>query len=254
MNLFMYDSPTSSSDLSFLELQALSDQAVACLNTPSYATFSDALSWLRDLAECDRIVLCQLNSRVKERLQYVINHSYCEKWLSLYENMGFHQLDPVLKWAEQGPGTFRWSEAYRLVQNSQEEQFLEVARDHGLVEGLAHSHIQHTGRHALTTICSLPTNNPKLHRKVLFALNCLVPIFHFGVSAFESPSPSPKGLTKREMEILQWAANGKTVWEISKLLTISEATVKFHLGNIYQKLDVVNRAQAISAAFSARLI
>ena len=248
----MFAPPFSSSGLSVLELQTLSNHTVACLNTPSYDTFTDALSWLRELAECDRIVLCQLDSRMQERLQCVINHSYCEKWLTLYQKMCFHRLDPVLKRAEQRSGTFRWSETYQVALNPQEEQFLEVARGHGLADGLAHSYIQNTAGRALTTVCSLSTNTPKLRGKLVFALNCLVPTLHFGVSACESPSA--KGLTSREMETLKWAADGKTVWEISKLLSISEATVKFHLGNIYQKLNVVNRAQAVSTAFSAGLI
>ncbi|MEW5506437.1 response regulator transcription factor [Pseudomonas antarctica] len=57
-----------------------------------------------------------------------------------------------------------------------------------------------------------------------------------------------KPLTPTELEILRWASEGKTVWEISQIRSTSQATVKFHLRNIYLKLQVTNRVQAMNAA------
>ena len=57
-----------------------------------------------------------------------------------------------------------------------------------------------------------------------------------------------KSLTPTELEILRWASEGKTVWEISQIRATSEATVKFHLRNIYGKLEVSNRVQAMNEA------
>lgn len=57
-----------------------------------------------------------------------------------------------------------------------------------------------------------------------------------------------KPLTPTELEILRWASEGKTVWEISQIRATSEAAVKFHLRNIYGKLDVTNRVQAMNEA------
>lgn len=61
-------------------------------------------------------------------------------------------------------------------------------------------------------------------------------------------SLSGKPLTATEREILRWASEGKTVWEISQIRATSEATVKFHLRNIYGKLEVSNRVQAMNEA------
>lgn len=57
-----------------------------------------------------------------------------------------------------------------------------------------------------------------------------------------------KPLTPAELETLRWASEGKTVWEISQIRATSEAAVKFHLRNIYCKLDVTNRVQAMNEA------
>jgi DNA-binding CsgD family transcriptional regulator len=61
-------------------------------------------------------------------------------------------------------------------------------------------------------------------------------------------------LTAREHEILKWVSEGKGCWETGAILGISERTVKFHLQNIYRKLNVVNRAQAITKAMRYSLI
>ncbi len=51
-------------------------------------------------------------------------------------------------------------------------------------------------------------------------------------------------LTHREQEILQLVAGGTTNGEIARRLWITEQTVKFHVSNIYRKLDVGNRTEA----------
>ena len=51
-------------------------------------------------------------------------------------------------------------------------------------------------------------------------------------------------LTWRELEIVEFVANGLTNAEIAKQLWITEQTVKRHLSNIYRKFDVSNRTEA----------
>jgi DNA-binding NarL/FixJ family response regulator len=51
-------------------------------------------------------------------------------------------------------------------------------------------------------------------------------------------------LTKREREILQLVAEGHSNGQLAKMLWVTEQTVKFHLSNIYRKLDVANRTEA----------
>jgi DNA-binding NarL/FixJ family response regulator len=54
---------------------------------------------------------------------------------------------------------------------------------------------------------------------------------------------SPR-LTRREVEILQLVAEGYSNAQLAKMLWVTEQTVKFHLSNIYRKLDVANRTEA----------
>ena len=55
-------------------------------------------------------------------------------------------------------------------------------------------------------------------------------------------------LSDREMEVLRLVADGKPNREIARFLSVSDNTVKFHLKNILQKLNVANRAEAVMVA------
>ena len=60
-------------------------------------------------------------------------------------------------------------------------------------------------------------------------------------------------LTKRERMILQLLADAHIKQELADSMTISINTVKFHLSNLYEKLGIKNRSQAISFFYSRRL-
>jgi DNA-binding NarL/FixJ family response regulator len=61
--------------------------------------------------------------------------------------------------------------------------------------------------------------------------------------AEDSPGPAPEGITEREWEVAHLVAQGLANQEIGETLFMSVATVKTHLGRLYQKLQVTNRVQ-----------
>jgi len=61
--------------------------------------------------------------------------------------------------------------------------------------------------------------------------------------AFQVPADVSE-LTRREREILQLVAEGHSNAKLAKMLWVTEQTVKFHLSNIYRKLNVSNRTGA----------
>jgi DNA-binding NarL/FixJ family response regulator len=78
-----------------------------------------------------------------------------------------------------------------------------------------------------------------------------------------SPTPEPEraveddegaALTRREREILALVAEGHSNRELARMLWVTEQTVKFHLSNIYRKLDVSNRTEASRWAHKHRLL
>ncbi len=72
--------------------------------------------------------------------------------------------------------------------------------------------------------------------------------------AESAEQPRPAGLTERELSILETLARGLSNEAIAKELWITRETVKFHVRNIYRKLNVSNRTEAARYAYQHGLV
>ena len=70
----------------------------------------------------------------------------------------------------------------------------------------------------------------------------------------EVVSDEDSALTSRELEVLRLVAAGSTNGEIARTLWVTEQTVKFHLSNVYRKLEVGNRTEASNYAHMNGLV
>lgn len=68
------------------------------------------------------------------------------------------------------------------------------------------------------------------------------------------PSPALDGVTPREKDVLTLIARGRTNSEIAHELGISALTVKTHIGRIFTKLGLRDRASAIVFAYDHRIV
>jgi DNA-binding CsgD family transcriptional regulator len=69
----------------------------------------------------------------------------------------------------------------------------------------------------------------------------------------EAPTTT-HSLTPREVEVLTWAARGKSAWEIGEILHIAKRTVDEHVQTAVRKLGAANRTQAVAIALLNRII
>jgi LuxR family transcriptional regulator len=58
----------------------------------------------------------------------------------------------------------------------------------------------------------------------------------------------PNNLTRREIEILKWSAEGKTAGDIAIILCLKERTIHFHIASAIQKMGVCNKTAAVVQA------
>ena len=175
--------------------------------------------------------------QVSERRQLV--HYGCrDEALERYFERAGQQRDPVLLRAQAQTQAFAWQDGAGL-----EPRHLLPGR------GLACA-VSGPGRSG-STLISLALPASQQPDDYLGALDYLAPHLH---ELFNRPGELNRcglmapDISRRELEVLQWAKEGKSNWDISHILSISERTVKFHFGNIFRKLDVLNRSQAIAKA------
>ncbi|MFD8418613.1 response regulator [Streptomyces sp. NPDC059466] len=90
-----------------------------------------------------------------------------------------------------------------------------------------------------------------IHAAALGRTTLSAPVAGRVLANLRSPRPT---LTDRERDILAQLAQGLGNREIARALHISEATVKTHLGRIYDKLGVETRAGAVAVAKEQRLL
>lgn len=112
-------------------------------------------------------------------------------------------------------------------------------------------------------MCAAFVSQDKQHSQDKHLLESLTPYLSAAIDRISSNSAAarcsskPKEnifLTAREKEILQWVSLGKSCGETGSILGITERTIKFHLQNVYRKLEVVNRAQAVTVAHQHALL
>ena len=61
-------------------------------------------------------------------------------------------------------------------------------------------------------------------------------------------------LTPREVEVLNWVAQGKSAWEVGEILNIAKRTVDEHVQTAVHKIGAVNRTHAVAIAVRDRII
>jgi DNA-binding NarL/FixJ family response regulator len=98
----------------------------------------------------------------------------------------------------------------------------------------------------LAAMAGEPVVSPAIARRVLA-------YFRGDTTPVRQPQPSrpavpPAALTARETEVLRRLAQGHTLGEVGKQLTLSVNTVKTHVKNVYSRLDVSSRIAAVDAA------
>lgn len=158
----------------------------------------------------------------------------------------------VAKWCrENRPQLFEQGSAGGSV----DPDWLAAFRRYGLRNIAAHGLRSLDG--ALTSYFSFSRIPGRLTSYHGYVLELLVPHMHLALARAlgrpkpwrgqEAVAPAPN-LTGREREILHWLREGKTNWEIGRLLGLGEETVKTHVRHILQKLNVKNRAQAAAKA------
>ncbi len=136
---------------------------------------------------------------------------------------------------------------------------------------LGHKQAQMAGEFGMTAGLTLPGWSPGIHWAFLtlstdatYDLRELAPhvststyfmaCLQAGMDRLLRPADRIPKLSPRECEVLRWSAIGKTAWEISMILRISECTVNFHLRQAAKKLRTKGKCATCARAVALGLI
>lgn len=89
---------------------------------------------------------------------------------------------------------------------------------------------------------------PRILRRLLDRFAALLP------DPQAAPPPALQALTEREREVLIHIARGESNSEIACALSVSETTIKTHVGNVLTKLGLRDRVQAVVLAYESGLV
>ena len=186
------------------------------------------------------------------RSHEIINITYPSEWLNLYVTKKYYQIDPIVG---ENFNKFKlqyWTDTYR--KNIPPKDFLFNAEDFGLKRGYTYGARNLKGTEG--SIFSVSSPSLERHNRTETILTHLIPHIHQALTRIlgNHPIKNKINLSARQKEVLNWLKLGKSTWDISKIIGISERTVNFHSDIIIQKLDVVNRTQAVAVAIGQGLI
>jgi DNA-binding CsgD family transcriptional regulator len=121
-------------------------------------------------------------------------------------------------------------------------------------------------------LCGLPSTSPSEPSSILCfssseehtydprvdrILHLLAPHMHAAllrVTRHDAVDDLAVNLSGRECQVLEWLKEGKSSWDISMVLGVSERTINFHVYNLLRKLGAINRPQAVAIAMRRGLI
>lgn len=103
-------------------------------------------------------------------------------------------------------------------------------------------------------LCFFRFSDPDFSERDRALLTLLRPHLHQAYLDAERRRATVSPLTSRQTGLLRLVADGHTNTQIARRLGLSEGTVRTHLENIYERLDVSNRTAAVLRAFPDRVV
>lgn len=170
------------------------------------------------------------------------------EWSSYYFANNLVNDDPCVAHCFRSTGPFEWKDApYDPDTWPAAEKMMHDAADVGMQHGFAVPIHTFAGFQA---VVSMGGKHVDLSPRAKCALHLMSLYAHNKASSVvRQPNvPYTPMLTRREKEIMRWAAGGKTAWEISQILSISDATVRHHLKAVARKFDTPNKTATVVEA------
>jgi len=180
-------------------------------------------------------------------LAYNANVSFPREWLQEYLANNYMQRDVTVVENFKAYQVQHW-DFDRLKLFNQDEGLVSLCIDHGMTACYAHgARIAATGKNGSMFCFTGPSI--EFNKRTEAILEFVTPHLHLALSQLYNNKQlewNKAIISEREKEVLNWLKQGKSSWDISVILAISERTVNYHVYNILDKLGATNRPQAVA--------
>lgn len=176
--------------------------------------------------------------------QIVLRNDYSESWRAQYEAQGYLGVDPVVQHGLRSDASIIWSSELF----GEAPDLWDDANAHGLSHGIGQARRLGNGTVGMLNLSrSADRINLVEASELSLELEMMTEMLVVTEARMATQRHIPETLAQlnlREKEVLQWTADGKTSSEIGQILSISTATVNFHINKALVKLNAVNKTQA----------
>jgi len=194
-----------------------------------------------------------IDARSKDQLLEPQISTLRESFNTEYERNGFLDCDPVIAKLLTAKRPFLWSNM-RAPANERDKTLLEFLRSFGVIRGVVVPLPHRPGRISAANISTdgdTKFDAETVHCLSIIATAAMIKAEALGLCADDHAARLGEAdLSPRQIEVLHWAAQGKSNTDIATIIGQSRRAVDYHMSEILRKLRVTSRNQAI-AAFSA---
>ncbi len=206
----------------------------------------------------DRVVYSLITDHphLHQKRGHGILRNYPEDWMKYYFSKGYLDVDPVIKIIKQKSGPFLWEQVPKLKNGIERDEhiLMEEAREAKLLDGIGLSLHGTCGQIVGMGVAS-SAGGTMADKNTLGLVYALCSQFHIFYQEKERKLHTEViHLSRREKEVLTWAAEGKSKTSIGEILNISDDTVKTYINRIYLKLGVNSIQLAVIKAVMLGLI
>jgi DNA-binding CsgD family transcriptional regulator len=235
-----------------IRLLEIIHQSTSCEDKKDFISLFPAL---RELLPFDFGVAI-LGARHKRKFtpSGVIDLGFPEAFSREYASRNYLQKDLLVKECFESRHLRYWPRDWDRLR--QKKEIISLCLDHHMRFGYIHGASSNVPRRN-QSLFSFSGTSLKHDARMAAILELAIPHLHAvfcHVLTNERSHAETITLSPREKEVLNWLQRGKSSWEISVILAISERTVIYHVTNIMRKLDARNRPQAVAIAIRLGLI
>ncbi|WP_417434207.1 helix-turn-helix transcriptional regulator [Hoeflea sp.] len=177
----------------------------------------------------------------------VKTNRFPQEWWNRYVELDYAKKDAVCQQVYSTMSPFVWHDVQPgFTSRDGAARIAGEAAEHGLVDGYI---VPVFSRDEwLSAISFAAPKRLILSQKERGALNLMAIYTSSAIERRQQKRPARGKLSTREREVLLWTSAGKSCWDVSVILGISEKTVRYHTAQIRTKLNATNTTHAVVRA------